>query len=174
MLFRSTDGNGYYQIGLVGLAKASGAVTLARRSANGTSAGQQQHPAVAADFNGDFAVAWESDHTGTRGVWARSFSATGSPGSAEVEVSTGAGAGGPSVGIDDQRAAVVGWSVAGADPAVWARGLNPDGGGAHLTIFDTPSGGAVFSAGSITYPAGLLCDPPSATITANVLQRFLR
>jgi N,N-dimethylformamidase len=55
-----------------------------------------------------------------------------------------------------------------------ARGLNPHGGGAHLTIFDTPSGGAVFSAGSITYPAGLLCDPPIATITANVLQRFLR
>ncbi|MFF4340877.1 hypothetical protein ACFY00_13200 [Kitasatospora sp. NPDC001540] len=122
-----TDGNGYYQIGLVGLAKANGAVTLTRRSANGISAGQQQHPAVAADFNGDFAVAWESDHTGTRSVWARSFTAAGTPGAAEVEVSTGTGAGGPSIGIDDQRAVVVGWSVAGADPAVWARGLNPDG-----------------------------------------------
>ncbi|GLW75044.1 hypothetical protein Kpho02_73410 [Kitasatospora phosalacinea] len=122
-----TDGNGYYQIGLVKLAKANGAVTLTRRSANGISAGQQQHPAVAADFNGDFAVAWESDHTGTRGVWARSFTAAGTPAAAEVEVSTGTGAGGPSIGIDDQRAVVVGWSVAGADPAVWARGLNPDG-----------------------------------------------
>ncbi|GAA2098115.1 hypothetical protein GCM10009759_28810 [Kitasatospora saccharophila] len=122
-----TDGNGYYQIGLVGLAKANGAVTLTRRSANSVSAGQQQHPAVAADFNGDFAVAWESDHTGTRGVWARSFTAAGTPGAAETEVSAGTGAGSPGIGIDDQREVVVGWSVAGTDPAVWARGLNPDG-----------------------------------------------
>lgn len=55
-----------------------------------------------------------------------------------------------------------------------ARGLNPDDGGAHMTIFDTPSGGAVFSVGSITYPAGLLIDPPISIITANVLDRFLR
>ncbi|MFK0193153.1 hypothetical protein [Kitasatospora sp. NPDC090308] len=122
-----TDGNGYYQIGLVKLAKANGAVTLSRRSANGVADGQQQRPAVAADFNGDFVVAWESDHTGTRGVWARSFTATGTAGPAEVEISGGTGAGNPTVGIDDQRHAVVGWSVAGADPAVRARGLNPDG-----------------------------------------------
>lgn len=122
-----TDGNGYYQIGLVKLAKANGAVTLTRRSANSLGGGQQQRAAVAADFNGDFAVAWESDHTGTRGVWARSFTATGTAGPAEVEISSGAGAGNPTIGIDDQRDAVVGWSVAGADPAVWARGLNPDG-----------------------------------------------
>ncbi len=54
-----------------------------------------------------------------------------------------------------------------------AQGLNPDCGGAHLTYFETPSGGAVFSAGSITYPTALLCDPPTALITANVLDRFL-
>ncbi|MFD0568635.1 hypothetical protein ACFQ0T_04230 [Kitasatospora gansuensis] len=122
-----TDGNGFYQIGLVKLAKANGTVALTRRSANSLGGGQQQRPAVAADFNGDFAVAWESDHTGTRGVWARSFTATGTAGSAEVEISSVAGAGNPTVGIDDQRDAVVGWSVAGTDPAVWARGLNPDG-----------------------------------------------
>jgi hypothetical protein len=54
-----------------------------------------------------------------------------------------------------------------------ARGLNPDGGGAHLVYFDLPAGGAVFSAGSITYPSALLCDPPTGRITANVLRRFL-
>lgn len=54
-----------------------------------------------------------------------------------------------------------------------ARGLNPDDGGAHMTVFDTPSGGAVFAAGSITYPAALLCDEAVSTITANALQRFL-
>ncbi|GGV36233.1 hypothetical protein GCM10010495_61730 [Kitasatospora herbaricolor] len=122
-----TDNNGSYQIGLVKLAKANGAVALTRRSANSFAGGQQQRPAVAADFNGDFAVAWESDHTGTRGVWARSFTAAGTAGSAEVEISAGPGAGNPTVGIDDQRDAVVGWSVAGTDPAVRARGLNPDG-----------------------------------------------
>jgi hypothetical protein len=54
-----------------------------------------------------------------------------------------------------------------------ARGLNPENGGAHLVVFETASGGAVFSAGSITYPTALLCDRPTSTITANVLDRFL-
>lgn len=57
---------------------------------------------------------------------------------------------------------------------VLAKGLNPDEGGAHLVWFDTPSGGEVFSAGSITYPTALLCDPPTSQITANVIRRFLR
>jgi hypothetical protein len=56
---------------------------------------------------------------------------------------------------------------------ILARGLNPDDGGANLVYFETPAGGAVFSAGSITYPTALLCDPPTSTITANVLDRFL-
>lgn len=55
-----------------------------------------------------------------------------------------------------------------------ARGLNPEEGGAHMVYFDTPGGGAVFSAGSITYPAALLCDEPTSLITRNVLDRFLR
>jgi hypothetical protein len=54
-----------------------------------------------------------------------------------------------------------------------ARGLNPDDGGAHLVYFDTPGGGAVFSAGSITYPTALLCDLPISIITLNVLRRFV-
>jgi hypothetical protein len=54
-----------------------------------------------------------------------------------------------------------------------AKGLNPDDGGAHLVYFEAPGGGAVFSAGSITYPSALLCDPPTARVTANVLRRFL-
>lgn len=54
-----------------------------------------------------------------------------------------------------------------------AKGQNPDDGGAHMVTFDTPGGGAVFSAGSITYASALLVDPPTARITANVLRRFL-
>ncbi len=54
-----------------------------------------------------------------------------------------------------------------------AKGRNPDDGGAHLVFFETPGGGMVFSAGSITYPTALLCDPPTSAVTANVLDRFL-
>ncbi|HXD86944.1 MAG TPA: carboxypeptidase-like regulatory domain-containing protein [Urbifossiella sp.] len=54
-----------------------------------------------------------------------------------------------------------------------ARGTNPDGGGAEMCLFDTPSGGAVFSVGSINYVASLPVDDAVSRITANVLQRFL-
>ena len=100
---------------------------LTRRSANTISDGQQWHAAIAANFNGDFTVAWESDHTGTNSIWARSFDATGTGLSPEVQVSSGTGANSPRAAIDDQQDAVIGWSVAGTDPAVWAAGLNPDG-----------------------------------------------
>jgi hypothetical protein len=120
-----TDGNGFYNVGLTRLAKATGAITLTRRSANTLATGQQEHAAVAVDFTGDFAVAWESDHTGTEGVWARSFAADGTGVAVETQVAAGGLA--PSIGVDDQRDVVVGWNVAGADPAVWARGLDPDG-----------------------------------------------
>jgi hypothetical protein len=121
------DGNGVDNVGLVRLAKADGAVNLSRRTANATVAGQQRHPAVAANHNGDVVVAWESDHTGTPSVWTRSFTSAGTPRHADVAVATGAGVANPAVGVDDQAATVVGWSVAGADPDVWLRGLNSDG-----------------------------------------------
>ena len=54
-----------------------------------------------------------------------------------------------------------------------ARGLNPAGGGAEMVAFETSGGGAVFSAGSITYPTGLLIDSITSRITGNVLRRFL-
>ncbi|MFF0155785.1 hypothetical protein [Micromonospora sp. NPDC005203] len=121
------DANGSYNIGLTRLARSNGAVVLSRRTVNAQSGGQQQRPSVAANVVGDFTVGWESDHTGTRGVWARSFTAAGTARHDEVQVSTGAGAGAPGVGIDDQDNVVVGWTVSGTNPDVWARGLNPDG-----------------------------------------------
>lgn len=54
-----------------------------------------------------------------------------------------------------------------------AKGMNRDEGGADMILYDTPSGGAVFSAGSITWPASLLVDEAVSRITANVLRRFL-
>jgi N,N-dimethylformamidase len=53
-----------------------------------------------------------------------------------------------------------------------AKGMNPDDGGADMTIHETASGGAVFAAGSITWPASILVDEAVSQITANVLRRF--
>jgi hypothetical protein len=54
-----------------------------------------------------------------------------------------------------------------------AKGLNPDDGGGEITLYDTPSGGAVYSVGSISYPASIIVDDNVSKITANVLKRFL-
>ena len=54
-----------------------------------------------------------------------------------------------------------------------AKGLNPDDGGAEMVIFDTDSGGSVFSVGSINYAASLPVDEFVSRITAKVLRRFL-
>ena len=56
---------------------------------------------------------------------------------------------------------------------VVARGLNPDNGGAEITHYDTPSGGAVFSAGSMTYPTSILVDDTVSRLTANAIKHFL-
>ncbi|MBE1492800.1 hypothetical protein [Plantactinospora soyae] len=124
-----SDANASFNIGLARFARSNGAVNLSRRVANSASGGQQRRPAVAANFTGDFSVAWESDHTGTPGVWTRSFSGTGAARHDDVEASTGTGAVAPTVGIDDQANAVVGWTVQMASQDVAARGFNRDGTG---------------------------------------------
>ena len=54
-----------------------------------------------------------------------------------------------------------------------ARGLNPDRGGAEIIYYETASGGAVFSVGSITYPASILVDETISRITANIIEHFV-
>jgi hypothetical protein len=54
-----------------------------------------------------------------------------------------------------------------------AKGTNRDDGGAHMTYYDTDSGGAVFSVGSITWSACVLVDPYISRITSNVINHFL-
>ncbi|MEZ6073342.1 MAG: DUF6605 domain-containing protein [Pirellulales bacterium] len=56
---------------------------------------------------------------------------------------------------------------------VIATGTNRDQGGAEMVHFRTPSGGEVFSAGSITFGSALLCDAVCSQITHNVLRQFL-
>jgi hypothetical protein len=54
-----------------------------------------------------------------------------------------------------------------------AKGLNVDDGGAEIVYYETESGGAVFSVGSITYVPCLLVDDHISQITRNVVNRFL-
>jgi hypothetical protein len=54
-----------------------------------------------------------------------------------------------------------------------AKGMNPNEGGAEIVIFEAPSGGSVFSVGSIGWPSSVLVDDAVSTITSNVLRRFL-
>lgn len=124
------DGNGSYNVGLVKLARANGAVTLSRRLANAIADGQQRRAAVASNAAGAFTVAWESDHTGTNGIWTRSFAANAAARHSDAAVSSGSGAILPSTGIDDLGNVVVGWTVGGTNPDVWVRGFNPNGTGA--------------------------------------------
>ena len=53
-----------------------------------------------------------------------------------------------------------------------AKGLNQDDGGAHMVYYNVPSGGEVFSVGSICWNACVVVDDNISTITANVLRRF--
>jgi hypothetical protein len=59
------------------------------------------------------------------------------------------------------------------DTVLLAKGLNPDDGGAEIVLREVPGGGAVFSVGSIVWPASLLVDEGVSAITRNVLRRFL-
>jgi hypothetical protein len=119
------DANAYYNIGLIRLAQTDGAANLSRRTANANGGGQQTHATVAANFNGDFALAWESDHTGTPGAWTRTFDAAGNPRFSDVEAAAGGTS--PAVGLDDQANIVVGWTVQATDLDVWVRGFGTDG-----------------------------------------------
>ena len=54
-----------------------------------------------------------------------------------------------------------------------AKGTNIDDGGAEIVYYETKSGGATFSVGSITYVPCLLVDDAVSRITSNVITRFL-
>jgi hypothetical protein len=60
-----------------------------------------------------------------------------------------------------------------ANCIVLAKGNNPCDGGAEMVYYETKTGGAVFSVGSITWPACLLVDEAISKITRNVLEKFL-
>lgn len=53
-----------------------------------------------------------------------------------------------------------------------AKGTNPHGGGAEMSIVEPAGQGAVFSAGSINWSSSILVDDAISQITRNVLRRF--
>ena len=60
-----------------------------------------------------------------------------------------------------------------ANTRLLAKGLNPDEGGAEIVEHATASGGAVFSVGSICWPASILVDEAVSKITENAIRRYL-
>jgi len=54
-----------------------------------------------------------------------------------------------------------------------AKGINRDEGGSEIVCYQTPTGGAVFSVGSITWVPCLLVDEGVSRMTSNVLKRYL-
>ncbi|TDV48853.1 hypothetical protein [Actinophytocola oryzae] len=112
------DANGFYNIGLASFT-TTGAVKLAKRVANQATDGQQVNATVAANFNGDFVVGWETDHLGSVQVAVRSFTATGAAPAEAFLPGTD-----PQVGVDDQRGVAVYWTES---QDVFVQGLNPDG-----------------------------------------------
>ncbi len=56
---------------------------------------------------------------------------------------------------------------------ILARGTNADEGGAEMTYYETSTGGAVFSVGSICWTCAIAVDQQVSCITATVLRRFL-
>ncbi|RJQ71504.1 hypothetical protein D5S17_27260 [Pseudonocardiaceae bacterium YIM PH 21723] len=98
----------------------TGGVQLTQGIVNATTGGIRQHAAVAANFDGDFAVAWQA----STALATRTFGKAGNALST-TDAALPAGTD-PQVGIDDQRNSVVGW-VSTQD--VYAKGFNPDGTG---------------------------------------------
>jgi hypothetical protein len=53
-----------------------------------------------------------------------------------------------------------------------AHGLNPGNGGADIVFFETPQGGGVLSAGSISFCGSLVVDPALQTLVLNFLKAY--
>jgi hypothetical protein len=70
---------------------------------------RQERPSIAVDGGGRFLVSWQSNHSGSYGVFARRFNATGSPQAPEFQVNTATAGFAPAVANDRDGAFVVVW-----------------------------------------------------------------
>ena len=117
------DGNGVFarRFNAAGNRSARG-VPRERRSDVGFT---QSSPDVAMETNGDFAVVWQSDETGSIEIWLQRYQANGTAiGGAElVSVSGVNDDTDPSIAMDDDGDFVVAWQGedAGGDEGIFAR-----------------------------------------------------
>ena len=83
----------------------------------------------------------------------------------------------PGLAPDGVLVSAFGSDDRGSPPAnleLLARGRNPGGYGADMTFYRTPSGGGVFSAGSLSFGGSLVVDPTLQQIVRNVLDEYLQ
>jgi hypothetical protein len=109
------------------LFSSAGAALTSEFQVNTYTTGDQRHPSVAAEANGDFIVAWESPRDGSsQGIFARRFMSTGNALTSELQVNTHTISGQyrPSVAADGDGDFVVAWysdDQDGSDSGVFAR-----------------------------------------------------
>lgn len=106
------DGNGVHQI-YVRAFDADGNPIFSERVVNSVASGEQRHPALAADNNGNFVVVWEDDRdsNGYYQINARGFNANGSERFPDMTVNSLSGGQQlqPAVSMDDSGRFVVAW-----------------------------------------------------------------
>lgn len=113
------DGNGAFQIRARGL--TSYGSRRFERTANSTSRGQQEAPAVAMDHNGNFVVVWQDDNDGNGlyQIYARGFHRSGSQRFAQKTVNVR--------GAGNQVAPAIAMDPDGNFVVVWLDDVNDDG-----------------------------------------------
>lgn len=127
------DGNGVHQI----YARAfdvDGNALFSERVINTIASGEQRHPALAADNQGNFVVVWEDDKdsNGYYQIFARGFNADGSQRFPDITVNSVSSGQQfrPAVAMDDNGRFVVAWEDDQDGNGVFqilARGFNADG-----------------------------------------------
>ena len=132
---------------------ASGVAQGSEFRVNSTTAGEQQHPAVAMDVNGNFMVVWASqgqDAAGTWGIYKQEYNADGTANGGEVRVNSTTGG--------DQLNPAVAMNAVGQAVVAWAGNGTGDGSGvffqryATALVVDTVSNtyDSSFASGTVT------------------------
>jgi hypothetical protein len=117
---------------IAGLSVFSKATAAASFQVHTYTAGGQGYASAAADADGDFVVAWTSNHDGAgSGIFARRFSPAGVPGAGEFQVNTyvTGSQSYPAVGMENNGDFAIAWQGVGdgANTGIFARRFNAAG-----------------------------------------------
>jgi hypothetical protein len=121
----------YYFAGMI-IVLAVAITCQAEFRVNTNTSDVQEYPDIAMDPDGNFVVAWRSEHTGSRTTCGQRFSADGTPVGGEFQISTGSVGGriisGPSVAMDNFGNFVVAWTgYTGDEEYIYARRYSSNG-----------------------------------------------